>query len=156
MDKSFWPGRDDGTITTLNRYFIQPKLNITDTLAFCLLQQCKPACDHKGIWNWKLMHGLLQRSSRPPVPARLGVDRRSIFRSSYKPANAPSSITTHSMAPKITEVFQVKVNDKFHSDPSLFTRLRDGAEKGGLKRQSYGIDVTDSANLIWILRKPSQ
>lgn len=56
------------------------------------------------------------------------------------------------MAPIVTEIIHIKINDAFHEKPELHKELREGAAYGGLLHQSYGLGLEDPTQLHWILR----
>ncbi|PCH35840.1 hypothetical protein WOLCODRAFT_81646 [Wolfiporia cocos MD-104 SS10] len=55
------------------------------------------------------------------------------------------------MSPIITEIMHVHVNDAFTAQPELYKELRNGARKGGLVHQHYGLGIEDPKQLYWIL-----
>ncbi|OSX65718.1 hypothetical protein POSPLADRAFT_1132813 [Postia placenta MAD-698-R-SB12] len=55
------------------------------------------------------------------------------------------------MAPIVTEIIHIKINDAFHEKPELHKELREGAAYGGLLHQSYGLGLEDPTQLHWIL-----
>lgn len=53
----------------------------------------------------------------------------------------------------VLEIIRFEVNDRFTSEPNLFSQLRAGAQKGGVKEQVYGRCIEHPGELIWLLRK---
>ncbi|KIM81567.1 hypothetical protein PILCRDRAFT_89050 [Piloderma croceum F 1598] len=49
------------------------------------------------------------------------------------------------------QLIRVSVNDAFTADPSLFDKLREGATKAGIVKQSFGFGVEEPTQLYWIL-----
>lgn len=53
--------------------------------------------------------------------------------------------------PTIVELIVVDLKDGVGQDDATLKKLREGAAKGGLKRQSFGLSIEHPSKLYWAL-----